>query len=72
MHRNQLTLATVRIHFGAWAMTLKVPSRIDTGGGRMTTVHILIALVNVHAFRAVRFIARLASAVVPSRHVDAL
>lgn len=53
-------------------MTLKVASRIDTGGGRMTTVHIVIALVNVHAFRAVRFIARLASAVVPSRHVDAL
>lgn len=69
---NQLTLTTIGIHFGAGTMTLKVASRIDTGGGRMTTVHIVIALVNVHAFSAVRLITGLASAVVPSRHVDAL
>lgn len=56
-------------------MTLKVTRRVYAGGCRVATVHIVIALVNVYAFRTVRLcalVARLAPAVVPARHIDTL
>lgn len=55
-------------------MTLKVAGGVYTGGGRVATVHVVLALVDVHALHVVgrlAAVARLAAAVVPAGHVYA-